>query len=199
MITVTDEQFDEYLSLKSKYILDSAHAVTRLENDIDAPIKRTVALLALLGCEPVWSCCGYDYHGQPVHKNHKPYGTCWVRMKENESSLWLVDEVKSNPPEYNDIFRMWEACKTTVYKHQYTVVQSEFGAGSSWPDRNCIHFSEAAAIALSVMETYLCQFEDRMLDSVELGDYNAEYRERFPHWEYPPKESWVVRKEEWTT
>src|SRR3990167_575278 len=69
---------------KRERILKSVKSITRLEDDIDEPLKTCVMALALLGCEPVWSCCGFDYAGQPIHKSHE-HGRCGIRLRDNES------------------------------------------------------------------------------------------------------------------
>lgn len=38
--------------------------MNKLEDLIDFPIKRTIALLNLIGFKTIWSCCGFNYPGE---------------------------------------------------------------------------------------------------------------------------------------
>jgi hypothetical protein len=53
-----------------KDVLASEETIQNLEDDIDKPMKLIVGAAALIGAKPQWSCCGFNYDGQPAHKDH---------------------------------------------------------------------------------------------------------------------------------
>lgn len=183
---ITKEQYEEYQKLKKwaerEKILTSAKSVKKLEDDIDEPIKKCVAMLALLRCEPTFSCCGFDYDGQPFHKSHQ-YGEPYVRMKSNLYSLALT----SQPLQYG-----WQAAMVVG---EVTLVWKSHG-NPHWRNTNCIHYSEEIVGAIGWLEWALSQNKDKMLDEVTLEDTNKKNRGINRFWQYPPKKDWVVRKKD---
>ena len=79
-VLISDEDYKEYRTLQHNALfqqkLESVRGMKNLRDDIDVPIRKLVAMFALLGCTPLWSCCGFDYDGQPMHKTHE-YGNIY--------------------------------------------------------------------------------------------------------------------------
>lgn len=183
-IKITEKEYEEYQKLKKwaerEKILTSVKSVKRLEDDIDEPIKKCVAMLALLRCEPTFSCCGFDYDGQPFHKSHQ-YGEPYIRMKSNLFSI----SITTQPLKYGwyvvnvvgEVSLCWRA-----------------SANPHWRNNNCIHFSEEIVGAIAWLEDGLLRNKDNMLDEVILTDTNRKNKTLNRFWQYPPKEDWVIRK-----
>jgi hypothetical protein len=181
---ITKEQYEEYQKLKKwakrEKILTSVKSVTKLEDDIDEPIKRSVALLALLRCEPTFSCCGFDYDGQPFHKSHQ-YGEPYIRMKSNLFSLSLTSCFMKFG---------WQVISVVG---EVTLVWRSNG-NPHWRDTNCIHYSEEIVGAIGWLEWFLMQNESKMADEWVLADTNSKQKGMNRYWQYPPKKEWVIRK-----
>jgi len=197
---ITLEEYREYQDLKRNVTLRLNHESARslsLEDDIDTPLKKCVMALALLGCKPMWSCCGYDYPDQPMHKSHLYYGVSWVVLSDNEYTRQLEWILRDCPPPYQDRYgNRWN-----IYpwghphygKYKYGLM-SDWTRNNSWPDPRSIHFYEPGALAISILENWLMGLSDLFVGEVEICDTNAMMKNEFPHWQYPTKENWLVRK-----
>ena len=181
---ISKENYEEYQQLKEWYekeeIKRSARETNRLEDDIDYPIRNCVAMLALLGCEPTFSCCGFDYEGQPIHKSHQ-YGEPYIRMKNNIYSV---------------------SASTNMLKMGWwwNVVASEISlqwhapSNPHWRSPKCIHFPEEMVGAIIYLESFLFSGKNNFRDVVVLSDTNKKYHK---YWQYPAKkEDWVIKKED---
>ena len=178
---------------KRERILKSVKSITRLEDDIDEPLKTCVMALALLGCEPVWSCCGFDYAGQPIHKSHE-HGRCGIRLRDNDKTVWLVEQFQNNLPMYQRYANHWYFTKGTEHSREFYSLLCDIERGNAWPDRDGIHYSEPGVISIAVLESWLWGWEEHFSTKAVLKDSNSEYQHRFYHWQYPPKADWVIRK-----
>jgi hypothetical protein len=189
MKTISDQEYEEYLSLKNwiskQEILDSAKSITRLEDDIDAPVKKCVAMLALLGCEPVYSCCGFDYDGQPLHKSHQ-YGRPYFILTMSEKTVAFLDFLVRKKS-------TWYAVGGNHPK--WTNVELMVGMNPHWRKEECIHFYEESLVGILQMEKILIGLHSYMAESVELVDTNYKAKTQAKHWQYPPKEPWHIKKE----
>src|SRR3990167_10289827 len=111
MPELTEQEFQEYLNLRSLYsrekMLESVRSVRCLRDDIDQPIRNCVAYLALLGCNPVWSCCGFDYIGQPIHKSHE-YGSSGFCLTDNEQTRRLSESLETADMPYQKYMNKWK-------------------------------------------------------------------------------------------
>lgn len=191
MKTLTDRQYEEYKNLKKwakkEKVWVSAKGIEYLEYDVDAPIKKSVAMLALLGLEPLFSCCGFDYHGQPYHKSHQ-YGEPYIMVKDNQiSRSWLTMGENGN------IGRGWR-----IRKHVKGTLIIIFKAQGNpyWRKKDCIHFSEESAIGIANLESMLSGLKENFFSGIVLEDTNQNYKKSgVRHWQYPPKKPWVIKKE----
>lgn len=191
MKTITDKQYQEYKDLrkwaKREKVWVSAENIEYLEDDIDAPIKRCVAMCALLGLNPLFSCCGFDYRGQPYHKSHQ-YGEAYIMLGRNKlSEQWLVHYGNGS------IVAGWK-----IKKHvQNTLLLVHKVPGNPyWRKKDCIHFSEETAIGISYLEKSLMTLSDNFMSAVVIEDTNQNYKKSgVRYWQYPPKKPWVIQKE----
>jgi hypothetical protein len=152
-----------------------------LEDDIDDPIKNCVAMFALLGCQPFYSCCGFDYNKQPFHKSHQ-YGRPYIILADTERTAEVL----------------------TILSKQRTVWYAEKGArgwvnlqvmaemNPHWRKEECVHFAEECAIAIRWLERFLFALKGAMLDSIVLEDTNSKAKKDNEYWQYPPKHSWTI-------
>lgn len=188
MHIISNTEYELFQSLKEKadgiYNLSSAKKIKRLEDDIDEPIKRCVAMLALLQCEPKFSCCGFDYDGQPIHKSHQ-YGNPYITCHKNKFSEHILKLVSEN--------NMWKIKKRGSEIILEEIITDKNG-NPYWRSSSCIHFSEECVIAIACLERTLIQLKEYFSDSVSLFDTNVHNKRATKFWQYPPKESWTINK-----
>ena len=186
----TKNEYEEYRRLKKQAarieIFSSLNEVTRLEDDIDIPVKRCVAAFALLGCQPKWSCCGFDYKGQHLHKGHQ-YGRIYFILERSPVSEACCKAITASG--------LW----------QYAVRDNDTldlridieNVISQWDEPSCIHYHEPFACYIQQLEDYLYRLSDLFAEEVVLGDNNGKMKEAFSHWQYPTMEDWIIRKEDY--
>jgi len=198
MPSITDEELLEFNRLKSLYkqslIRESLDSIATLEQDIDEPIKRCVAALALLRCKPLWSCCGFDYESQPFHKTNM-YGLAYVMLRDNRHTRHIANLLRKS---------------TTLFKEQWQF-RNHINDGEKvitiyarikrdgWDDKDSIHFSELGATYIQYLEEFLMSLSGEFADEVVLTDTNGLYKKRFKSWQYPPKREWVIKKSDWVS
>jgi hypothetical protein len=199
MPVITEDELKEYQLLKSVHtrelVQQSLNSIEYLEQDIDSPIKKCVMALALLGCSPIFSCCGFDYSGQPLHKTHQ-HGTAYIMMEDNNVSRHVISEMR------NSIMPFMETW--VVYQHEndgmdVVSLTTNIVRPKYWNDISCIHFSELGATRLQYLEDFLMSLSDSFDEEVTLKDSNETYQDRFPWWQYPPKKPWTIRKPDLVT
>lgn len=190
MPILTDDEYNEYLLLKEKAkrlgVLDSLSHTTRLEDDIDEPIKRCVAALALLGCEPIWSCCGFDYLRQPLHKYHQ-YGRVFFVLRRNDHSDTFVEACPNW--QHPACIEGGEECIDFHIDVKNVIPQ--------WDNTDCIHYYEPFVGHIQALEDFLYRFSDLFAEEVTLHDTNNLFKERFRLWQYPVMADWVIRKSDY--
>jgi len=194
MPEITDEEKAEFDRLKHLYnrekIWASATASDRLQDDIDEPIKRCVMALALLGCEPQWSCCGFDYHGQPLHKSHQ-YGRCYFILGNRPNAVALFNALLASDMPFKS---RW--CLQSSVNGNYGVDLHADGQNiiEQWDTKDSIHDYETLAFCIQHLDMFLMELHESFLDEVTLIDTNVHYGNRVQSWQYPPKREWVIRK-----
>ena len=194
MPEITDEEMEELDRLRHWYkrqqVLESVRASDRLEDDIDAPIKKCVMALALLGSEPRWSCCGFDYENQPIHKDHI-YGGVGFTFRYTTRSHEIISRIISHDFVYVDNFKASFHNQDGV---QSITIYASIERGKMWTDLHSIHYGELGATTIGYLEDFLLSMSNEFSDEIVLRDTNAEARDKFPSWQYPPKRDWVIRK-----
>jgi hypothetical protein len=186
-VELTADEYDEYRGLKKQArrigIFDSLSRTTRLEDDIDLPIKRCVAALALLGCGPRWSCCGFNYVGQPLHKGHQ-YGRIYFILSQGNEIIDAFCDATDwvCTPTDND--------EMDLHVDVHNVI-------AQWDDPKCIHYHEPYVGHIQQLEDYLYHFSHLFAEEVTLGDTNGSMKEKAFWWQYPAMEAWVIRREDY--
>lgn len=186
---INKDEYEEYQNLKKwakrEGVLRSAKDITRLEDDIDLPIKNCVGMFALLGCKPMYSCCGFDYDGQPIHKSHQ-YGRPYFILGSGKRTTQIAfdfSQIKSNW-----FFRPGQ--------NGTAILELHAGMNPYWRKEDCIHFAEECSSNIGWLEKTLWLGEPSMADCIELIDTNSIVKKHIKFWQYPPKESWLVYKSE---
>lgn len=188
MPTISDQQLDEYQKLikwaKREKVFKSAQDVKYLEDDVDTPIKNCVAMFALLGCQPLYSCCGFDYSGQHFHKSHQ-YGRPYFILVSTERTRDVLLNLSKR-------HSFWMAKQGGGRDN----VNLELLANGNphWRKEECIHFAEECVTGVQWMEEFLRLFESYMMDSTVLVDTNQLAKKDVEYWQYPPKKPWHIKK-----
>ena len=187
MKIISNEDYELFMNLKSKaqniYTMSSAKDIKNLEDDIDLPIKRCVAMLALLGCEPTFSCCGFDYDGQPIHKSHQK-GFPYIRIKKNDISNPLAKLDLKGDWRFRDMGNEW-ALELTTFMNPH------------WRNPSCIHYSEECVIGINYLDDMLSKLSPSFRQKVVLEDTNLSHASRLKFWQYPPKNPWTILKDDY--
>lgn len=159
-----------------------------LRDNIDEPIRRCIAGMALLGFKTVFSCCGFNYKGQPKDRSHligKPY----MYLEYTASSFQYLPLLMMSTS--------WRLNFLTGRKFDF-FGQGWNGSNHIWNKEESIHHYEAAAIQIQSLENRLTTdpfFLRHMLDEVEIVDGNHEYKKQVKHWQIDGSEPWLVTKE----
>lgn len=187
---ITQEQYEEYSNLKrmleNQVKLDAAKSVRRLEDDIDTPVRKCVAAFALLGCEPKWSCCGFDYDGQPLYKHHQ-YGRVYFILGNNDHTTGVIRLF----PKFSE--GVWIA--RAISQDEIDFHLEFFNPIPQWCSNDCIHYHEPAAVGIGQLELYLAKFQDIFSETATVKDSNGRFRHLFPAWQFPAREDWIVTKD----
>jgi len=196
MKLITKSQQNEYEALKKRYSMDmKRESILRLslEEDIDAPVKSCVMGLAILGCDPRWSCCGFDYHGQPIHKNHD-YGSVYFGLVYNDSTKKYLSRFFESP---DWMFpKTWQVTLSKNDGVPMVWLSNQFVRKELWDGQDSIHYSELAATRIRYLEYSLLSVSGDMAQDTILVDENSRYNRRFKFWQYPPKCPWSFTKDQ---
>lgn len=197
MPEITDAEYAEYQALRTAERLERIHqSITNLRNlgaDIDAPIKRCIMALALLGCEPLWSCCGFDYFDQFPHKSHA-YGECGIALRNNTRSRWLGKRLLDKPLPFQNYKNRWVFTPYRHYQDDLIYFVANIQDGNIWPNKDSVHYSEPGTIALGFLENYLLTLRGQMQAECILQDTNHLFLDRYAAWQYPPLADWKIRQ-----
>jgi len=205
-VLISDVDYSEYRILQHNLIhqqkLDSAKGMKKLENDIDVPMKKLIALFALLGCSPMWSCCGFDYDEQPIHKTHE-YGAVFVAFKPTPKTANVLDTMLLKGAivkQTNDTWKweVWQVEGNVIY------LRSDFDYNHEktqypWSMKSCIHYPELSLIMIDYLEKAILKIfpPEEFADEVILSDTNGRYKKNMPNWQYPSLEDWIIKKSDY--
>ena len=197
-VTISDQDYKEYQIMLHNVVrqhkLDSVRGLNNLKDDIDIPIRNIIVMLALLGCEPMWSCCGFDYDGQPIHKTHE-YGGIYIMLRDTTQANKIVFELmdKGVVFERNDKTDKW-----TTWKFQGAIyLKSNFNyfhkkTEYPWTMTSCLHYPELAMFKIKELEDILYSARESFNFEATISDTNIRYKDRFPNWQYPVLEDWII-------
>lgn len=198
-VLISDEAYKEYRILQNTAIfqqkLDSVRGMVNLKNDIDIPMRKLVAMFALLECSPMWSCCGFDYDRQPMHKTHE-YGNTYLALQytmRTRSILKILVAGKWIRPrsDNTDQWEFWINNGVLYLRSDFDFFHRK--NQYPWAMNNCIHFSELAVSKIRELEILTVgYFGDEFRDSVVLKDTNINQKRVVQNWQYPTLEDWTV-------
>lgn len=203
-VLVSENEYKELQGLRSHYKrennLKSANSMKSLENDIDIPIKTIVGMFALMGCCPKFSCCGFDYAGQPIHKTHE-YGNAYVMLDDNHNTKEVIDFLVGKKL-VEDTFKKtsrWRSWKIEKDRQVFVALAFDWLESERdypWTKTNCIHYAEKGVIGLNYLRKHLYRIRNAFLEEITLTDTNEQLHKNLAYWQYPALESWKINKEE---
>jgi len=166
----------------------------RLENCIDMPVKRLVALMNLYGLETTWSCCGFN-NGEQNKDHVLGLPQIWVKL-DNESYnkiIRLLDsEIFGATGEWNIMIRKMGYQQPLGFFHcNYQNRTQQF-----WNDPSSPHYHERMNVAIRHLEDKLLEFKNEFRDEAIIKDQNTHMRQQMPGWNAKPARDWVVNKEQ---
>lgn len=188
MMQISDSEHEEYLLLKSYHArqlaLESIASLS-LEDDIDVPIKKCVMAFALLGCYPLWSCCGFDYVGQPIHKWHE-YGRIFFILENCSASILVTQRFLSTSQSAGWVLVDYDTLLDFHCDFTNAVPQ--------WDSVDCVHYYEPAVFSIQPLENFLMSLDLCFSEEVVLHDTNGRTRDYVKNWQYPTRGDWIIRK-----
>ena len=176
----------------------SQEAITDLIDDVDEPVRRCVAFLNLLAVETIWSCCGFDYQGQPKHKTHE-YGNVYFRCVATPEAYQVAINVLNYKPdlisvEKNPWYVMMYA-NGPIAEIQFKYAgHVDWNNPNSWQYPGSPHFHEQRVVAIDILERALLTMTEQMKDEVILKDCNVTMKRKHTAWDYAPKNPWHIKK-----
>jgi len=164
----------------------------KLEDQIDLPIKKCIAMLNLLGLRTLWSCCGFDYKGQPKWKDHT-HDNAYISIDFNSginnlNELLFIRSKSGWSLSIGDV-----SCKEAWLLEAPSVFGEEM-----WNKRDSIHFHERSNISIKNLETVLLGMAELMLDKVTITDENLTMKDIFEYWQHEPAKDWIIKRDEMT-
>jgi hypothetical protein len=191
--TLTQEEFNKMSIAVNKMNLDInkeiLSAVDKLEDDIDAPMKNSIAMMALLGMEPTWCCCGFNYEGQPAYKDHS-LGYMYVMLKNIDRSFSVFQKMIKS--------KFWEVgafeinlCKCDLipfFSLRKAIVRPGY-----WNTSTSVHLHELGATGIKYLEQMLLEQKEDFATRTLLTDTNEKYR-KTTSWQYPGRKPWNILK-----
>jgi hypothetical protein len=182
-VNISKNEYQEYSDWKRKKEIEiSLQETINLEDDIDFPIRNSVAILALAGCSVMFSCCGFDYHGQPAHKAHQ-YGEPYIMMRDDAETQRVLGSV------YTRLSYGWKLDR----RQGLIFLELVHINNPHWTDPTVVHFSENLVIAINDLEKYLFKnLGDMLQEEVILEDTNKNHYKNLKYWQYPPKNPWAI-------
>ena len=168
---------------------------TSLESMIDSPLREPVALLNLLGCRTIWSCCGFHYRGEPKGKSHM-LGNTQILIHCDPRSFEVVTRLFDNHEAFAG-YPKWRALIDSK-PFQGAALSLVFGFPVSkeddWWNPNSPHAHEGPAGAIQHLTNALWAMESQMVDEVVVTDQNAVAKEQMKSWDFPASKPWTIRK-----
>ena len=172
-----------------------------LENHIDAPIKKAVAGLALLGLTPVMSCCGFSYDGEVVPKTH--LGKAYIYLTNNNELV--AKQLRPSwyfPDRLLSIASMsgWSITALTEWidgKRTFDFYADTWSKPHPWGEESAVHFYEKPLLAIVALNKSINSLKHEFLSEVLLEDGNSLYKKESSYWQYKPTKSWLITPEIW--
>ncbi len=173
-------------------IVRSERTIKNLEDDIDRPMRLLVAGTALLGANPKWSCCGFNYNDQPEHKDHS-YGLMQLILDANREIA--VTLAKMAVKDTDNKLRAHFVNMPNQGIH-IAISSSWKLPENGWGRPDSPHFYEVGVVAIQAFEKLLFRHSDLFSTEAVLNDTNLEMQSKLPDWQYAGKSPWHIRKDQ---
>lgn len=172
---------------------------TALEEHIDDPIKRAVALMNLYGIKTIFSCCGYKYKGEKVPKSHIQNQPQIMFKATRDGMFKAANLIHCTEFANGNLWMVFLKPTTSRERFAKASIMCSFrpqptGQINEWLDKDSPHNHEGANAVIASLEDRLLEFRDTFKDEVLVRDYNAEMKKWYPHWQYPTCDPWLVKK-----
>jgi|GEM_PF-2307372 hypothetical protein len=194
-VTLTAEEFSRanigLSNLTLEELQTKLSCVTCLADDIDVPIKRVVAMLALLDLKPLWSCCGFNYPDQPAYKDHT-FGYTYITLRASSRGFYFLTKVVQHP---DWVVSCFQISLSTLDGFPTLTLSKSWLRPGMWNTPASPHASELAVTGIKYLEQILASFQDEFLEEVVLKDTNKVYRKTC-FWQYPDREDWIIHKQD---
>lgn len=156
-----------------------------LEEHIDEPIKKCVVGLALLGYDPIFSCCGFSYKGEKIKKDHldEPYIYLDLSSMNQLQKSFILDLSKNAGWHITfagpDILNLKGSC---------------FGPYHPWSKKDSPHRYEQNVISIKALENFIESQIDKFNNQSTIKDGNKTYKNKYglKHWQYEESDDWTV-------
>jgi hypothetical protein len=171
--------------------------MSNLAEMVDVPMREPVALLSLLGCQTIWSCCGYHYRDEPEGKSHM-IGASQILLTANAHAFTHLCELMDN-----ELWVAWPKWKIQLDKKPFQPPMLTLGfcfpvtKNDDWFNPQSAHYHEGPACAIQHLTNALRDMEHHMADEVIIVDSNAAAKGAIENWDFPASDDWVVRKSDY--
>ncbi len=160
----------------------------QLEDHIDAPIKKCVAGLNLLGIRTLMSCCGFTYEGEKVPKKH--LGKSYI----------YIDLSKTPPDKAETILNLSRFSSWTIKpinESQLDFYGDYWEKDHPWNDIDCPHYYEKFVLNINRLEKAIDRLSSLFLEEATIQDGNNDYANEYKikYWQYKPTYPWIVTPE----
>ncbi len=194
-VTLTQEEYQRATIGLSNLALEELQCklstVSRLEDDIDAPIKNIIAMLALLDLKPLWCCCGFAYPDQPSYKDHS-FGYTYISLQASSRGFYLFSKAITHP---NWFISGFQIDLGTLDSVPVITLKKYWLRQGIWNTPASPHATELAVTGIKYLEEIIASFKDEFLEEVVLQDTNKKYRKAC-NWQYPDREDWLIKKQD---
>jgi len=160
-----------------------------LQYHIDAPIRKCVVGLNLLGIKTGMSCCGFSYKGEEVEKKHLA-----------KSYIYIINDLSPyNAKLLLDLAAMSQLTIDCIMGGWIDFYGKTWHENHPWADLKCPHYYESFVLAINALEKALEAKKHLFFDECIIKDGNSLYKDKFKikYWQYEPAEDWILKKEEW--
>ena len=164
-----------------------------VKDDIDIPMRKTIAMLNLWGIPTKWSCCGFDFPEQPAWASHS-YGTAYIRTKSNGVIFEKIARLFNIPLFAQGMWRGY--IMSYPHQNETDITMSCTIGGGQWTQKDCVHFYEHLLTRIKYLEDRLLEFKDEFVDVVTLHDFNHDMKVNLPGWQFEPKGDWEIIKDQ---
>jgi hypothetical protein len=162
--------------------------MNNLYNHIDAPIRKCVAGLNLLGIKTGMSCCGFSYKGEEVPKTHL------------QKTYIYIDRLSLSNLACAQLINLAGRSGWTLSfpnGHWIDFYGNTWDKSHPWAEEGCPHFYETHVLAINSLEKAIETEKGYFLNEVVIEDGNKMYKDKWgiKYWQYEPTEPWIVTPE----